>query len=128
MDAGGRDARLRPVADMGRLLAGLDEPASWSLSRARLEPPAPGRLRSLFDHLRAVPEFRSARGVRHWLAGARGPTAIAEFGARLDRRQLAAVRAFRSPATGRLRPPSRASAHRILAAVDPDALDRVVRD
>jgi len=63
-----------------------------------------------------VPEFRSARGVRHSLAtvlaiaaaaklaGAQGPTAIAEFGARLDQRQLPAVRAFRSPAIGRPAP------------------------
>ena len=132
---------LRPLAaNAARALAGLDEPASWGLGPADPEPPGPGRLRSLFDHLRQVPEFRSARGVRHSLAsvlaiaaaarlaGARGPTAIAEFGARLDQRQLAAARAFRSPATGRLTPPSRASVHRILSGVDPDALDRAVRD
>ena len=32
------------------------------------EPPGPGRLRGLCDHLRQVPEFRSAWGVRHSLA------------------------------------------------------------
>lgn len=131
---------LRPlVADAARRLAGLAEPESWGCSRAEPEPPAPGRLRSLFERLRDVPEFRSARGVRHGLAtvlaiaaaarlaGARGPTAIAEFGARLDQRQLAAVRAFRSPTTGRLTAPSRASMHRLLSGVDPDVLDRAVR-
>ena len=101
--------------------------------------PEPGRLRSLFDHLRRAPEFRCARGARHSLAtvpaiaaaaklaGARGPTAIAEFGARLDQRQPAAARAFRSPATGRLTPPSRASMHRLPSGIDPDALDRAAR-
>ena len=131
---------LRPLAaDAARTLAGLDEPESWGCGRATPDAPEPGRLRSLFEHLRRVPEFRSARGVRHSLgsvlavaaaaklAGARGPTAIAEFGARLDQRQLAAVRAFRSPTTGRRAPPSRASMHRILSGVDPDALDRAVR-
>ena len=131
---------LRPLAPDARAnLAGLAEPADWGCARTEPELPAPGRLRSLFDHLREVPEFRSARGVRHSLAtvlaiaaaaklaGAQGPTAIAEFGARLDQRRLAAARAFRSPATGRLAPPSRASMHRLLSGVDPDALDRAVR-
>ena len=131
---------LRPLAPgAGAALAGLDEPARWGCERADAAAPASGRLRSLFDHLRRVPEFRCARGVRHplgtvlaiaaaKLAGARGPTAIAEFGARLDQRQLAAVRAFRSPTTGRLTPPSRASMHRLLSGIDPDALDRAVRE
>ena len=63
---------------------------------------------------------RSATAAR--LARIQGPSAIAEFAARLDPRQLAAVRAFRSPTTGRLTPPSRASLHRILSGIDPDAL------
>jgi len=42
-------------------------------------------------------------------------------------RPLAPVRAFRSPTTGRLTPPSRASMHRLLSGIDPDALDRAVR-
>ena len=41
---------------------------------------------------------------------------------------MAAVRAFRSPTTGQRTPPSRASIHRILSALDPDALDAAVRD
>ena len=36
--------------------------------------------------------------------------------------------AFRSPTTGQRTPPSRASIHRILSALDPDALDAAVRD
>ena len=131
---------LRPLAPgAGTDLAGLAEPARWGCGQEEPELPEPGRLRSLFDHLRQVPEFRCARGVRHSLAsvlaiavaaklvGAQGPTAIAEFGARLDQRQLAAVRAFRSPTTGQLTPPSRASMHRLLSGIDPDALDRAVR-
>ncbi len=38
----------------------------------------------------------------------------------------AALRAFRSPTTGRLTPPSRASMHRLLSDIDPGALDRAV--
>ena len=62
------------------------------------------------------------------LAGAQGAAAISEFAQRLDQPQLAAVRAFRSPTTGQRTPPSRASIHRILSALDPDALDAAVRD
>lgn len=121
-------------------LGGLDEPASWGCGRGQPEVPSAGRLRSLFDCLRGVPEFRSARGVRHSLAsvlavsaaaklaGAQGAAAISEFAQRLDQPQLAAVRAFRSPTTGQRTPPSRASIHRILSALDPDALDAAVRD
>ena len=120
-------------------LRGLDEPASWGAGRTCPEPPAEDRLRSLHDFLREVPEYRSARGVRHRLAtvlavsvaaklaGAQGATAIAEFAARLTRRQLAAVRAFHSPTAERLVPPSKSSIHRILSELDPDALDGAVR-
>lgn len=120
-------------------LSGLAEPTAWGCRDAELALPSSTRLRSLFEYLREVPEYRSARGVRHSLAsvlaiavaaklaGAQGPTAMAEFAARLDQRQLAAARAFRSPTTGRLTPPSRASLHRILSALDPDALDGAVR-
>ena len=56
------------------------------------------------------------------LTGTQGPTAIAEFAARLTRRQLVAARAFRSPASGRLVPPSKSCVHRVLSELDPDAL------
>lgn len=128
---------LRPEARAA--LGGLAEPESWGCRDGAPALPSSTRLRSLFEYLREVPEYRSARGVRHTLAsvlaiavaaklaGAQGPTAMAEFAARLDQRQLAAARAFRSPATGRLTPPSRASLHRILSALDPEALDDAVR-
>ena len=96
-------------------------------------------MRSLHDFLREVPEHRQARGLRHRLAtvlavavagklaGARGATALGEFAARLDQRQLAAVRAFRSPSTKRFVAPSKSSLHRILAELDPDALEQALR-
>ena len=120
-------------------LSGLAQPAHWRCQAREPALPSATRLRSLFEYLREVPEYRRARGVRHTLAsvlaiavaaklaGAQGPTAMAEFAARLSQRQLAAVRAFRSPTTGRLTPPSRASLHRILSALDPDALEGAIR-
>ena len=125
--------------DARAALSGLDEPASRGAGRGCPEPPAEDRLRSLYDFLREVPEYRKARGTRHRLAtvlavavaarlaGAHGVTATAEFAARLDQRQLAAVRAFRSPSRGRLVPPSKTCIHRILSELDPEALDAAVR-
>ena len=112
-------------------LSGLAQPAHRRCQARVPALPSATRLRSLFEYLREVPEYRRARGVRHTLAsvlaiavaaklaGAQGPTAMAEFAARLSQRQLAAVRAFRSPTTGRLTPSSRASLHHILSALDP---------
>ena len=48
---------------MAKALGGLDEldePASWGCGEA--EPPKAGRLRSLYEFLREVPEFRKPRG------------------------------------------------------------------
>ena len=55
---------LKPLAaGAARALGGIGEPASWGLAPPDTpEPPRPGRLRSLFDHLRQAPEFRSAPG------------------------------------------------------------------
>ena len=120
-------------------LRGADEPAGLPAPTAPPEPPSASRLGSLHDFLRQVPEYRRRRGLRHSLAtvltlaaaarlaGAQGPTAIAEFAARLTQRQLAAARAFRSPSSGRLAPPSKSSIHRVLSELDPDALDDAVR-
>lgn len=118
-------------------LRAVEEPAP--LPSRVLDPPVPSRLRSLYDFLREVPEYRKARGVRYQLAsvlavavaaklaGAQGVTAMGEFAARLTQRQLAAVRAFRSPRSGRLVAPSKSTLHRILSELDPDTLDRAVR-
>ena len=120
-------------------MSGLDEPAGWGAGRVCPSRVKATRLRSLYDFLRAGPESRCARGVRHRLAtglaiaaagklaGARGPVAMAELAARLSPRQLAAARAFRSPTKGCLVPPSKSSIHRILSALAPDALDQAVR-
>lgn len=127
-----------PLApDARAALRGADDPVPLPAS-APPDPPPPARLRSLHDFMRQVPECRQRRGLRHSLAtvltlaaaakltGAQGPTAIAEFAARLTQRQLAAARAFRSPA-GRFAPPSKSCFHRVLSEVAPDALDDAVR-
>ena len=130
---------VKPLAKAARTaLSGGAEPSEWGCSAGRAPPP--GRMRSLYDFLRSVPDHRSARGVRHRLAtvlavalasklaGVRGVTAIAEFADRLTQAQLVAVRARLSPSTGRRVPPSRTSFHRILSELDPDKLERALRE
>ncbi len=144
-DSGGWREHGRPKAVWVRplrrgaaeALGGLGEPRAWGCGEA--EPPKAERLRGLHGFLREVPDFRKPRGVRHQLAtvlaialagklaGVRGVTALAEFAGRLTQAQLAAVRAFRSPRGGRRTAPSAASFHRILSALDPEALDRALR-
>lgn len=86
LDGARRDARLRPRGrrlDRARepkrvfvralraaraALSGLDEPVSRCAGRGCPEPPVEDRLRSLYDFLREVPEYRKARGTRHRLA------------------------------------------------------------
>ena len=70
-DAGGWRERGRPKKVLVRplysgatkVLGGLDEPASRDCGEAEL--PKAGRLCSLCEFLREVPEFRKPRGVRH---------------------------------------------------------------
>ncbi len=129
---------VRPLCGAAQaMLRGLDEPVPGLGSVGA--PPPPGRLRSLYQSLSEVPEYRAARGIRHplasilavavaaKLAGAQGVTAIAEFARRLDQRQLAAIRAFKSPSLGCRVPVSKTSLHRVLSQLDPDALDKAVR-
>ena len=118
-----------------------DDPA-WGCASPAPPPEAfePVRLRSLYDHLRGVPDFRARRGLRHQLAtvlaialaaqlcGASGVAPTAEFAKRLNQRQLGAVRGW-TPAGGRRRTaPGQTTFFRVLSSVDGDALDRALRD
>ena len=60
------------------------------------------------------------------LAGARSLAAIGEWAADAPGPVLAALGVRRDPLTGAWRPPAEATVRRVLARVDPDALDRVI--
>ena len=60
------------------------------------------------------------------LAGARSLAAIGEWAADAPDQVLAALGVRRDPWTGAFRPPGEATVRRVLARVDPDALDRAV--
>lgn len=122
-------------SDARKLLRAPSDRDEWLLRPGKPNPPPAERLSSLYEFLRGLPEYRSARGIRHSLptilaialaaklAGVRGVVAVGEFAARLTQRQLAAVRGFYSPSRERYVAPSVASFHRILSQIDPDLLD-----
>ena len=128
--------------DARALLRGRADDPAWGCASPAPPPEAlePVRLRSLYDHLRGVPDFRARRGLRHQLAtvlaialaaqlcGASGVAPTAEFAKRLNQRQLGAVRGW-TPAGGRRRTaPGQTTFFRVLSSVDGDALDRALRD
>jgi predicted transposase YbfD/YdcC len=107
----------------------------------RLDPPAalaPDQCRGLLDYLAQLPDPRHRRGRRHALAtvlavavaavlaGARSLAAIGEWASDAPGQVLAAFGVRRDPWTGVWQPPGEATVRRVLARVDPDALDRVI--
>jgi predicted transposase YbfD/YdcC len=98
---------------------------------------APEQCRSLLDDLAQLPDPRH-RGRRHplagvlgvavcaVLAGARSLAAIGEWASDAPPHILAALGMRRDPLSGAWQPPGEATVRRVLARVDPDALDRVI--
>ena len=99
---------------------------------------APDQCHSLLDDLATIADPRHRRGRRHplvavlgvtvcaVLAGARSLAAIGEWAADAPGPVLAALGVRRHPLTGAFRPPGEATVRRVLARVDPDALDRAI--
>jgi predicted transposase YbfD/YdcC len=99
---------------------------------------APAQCRSLLDDLARLTDPRQRRGRRHALgtvlavavaavlAGARSLAAIGEWTADAPGPVLAALGVRRDPLRRVWRPPGEATVRRVLARVDPDALDLVI--
>jgi predicted transposase YbfD/YdcC len=107
----------------------------------RLDAPvalAPDQCRSLLDDLAQLTDPRQRRGRRHALgtvlavavaavlAGARSLAAIGEWAADAPGPVLAALGVRRDPLRRVWRPPGEATVRRVLARIDPDALDLVI--
>ena len=107
----------------------------------RLDAPvalAPDQCRSLLEDLAKIADPRKRRGRRHplgavlavavaaVLAGARSLVAIGEWAADAPAPVLAALGVRRDPLRRAWRPPGEATVRRVLAGVDPDALDLVI--
>jgi predicted transposase YbfD/YdcC len=99
---------------------------------------APAQCRSLLDDLAKLTDPRKRRGRRHALgavlavavaavlAGARSLVAIGEWAADAPAPVLAALGVRRDPLRRVWRPPAEATVRRVLASIDPDALDLVI--
>jgi predicted transposase YbfD/YdcC len=99
---------------------------------------APDQGQDLLDHFAQLADPRQRRGRRHTLgavlavavaavlAGARSLAAIGEWAADAPGPVLAALGVRRHPLTGAWRSPAEATVRRVLACVDPDALDRAI--
>ena len=125
-----RNARKR-LRDPGPL------PAAWEPMGPTAR--APTQLRSLYEELAAVKDFRCAQGRKHTvasvlavyilarLANIRGPVAAAEYAQQLSQAELRAVGAWKSPRTGRHVPVSKCTLHRVTASADPEQIEAVLR-
>jgi DDE_Tnp_1-associated/Transposase DDE domain len=99
---------------------------------------APDQCRSLLEDLATIIDPRKPRGRRHALAtvlavavaavlaGASSLVAIGEWAADAPQPVLAALGVRRDPLRRVWRPPGEATVRRVLARVDPDALDQVI--
>jgi predicted transposase YbfD/YdcC len=99
---------------------------------------APAQCRDLLGYLAQITDPRQRRGRRHplgvvlavavaaVLAGAKSLTAIGEWAADAPGPVLAALGVRRDPLRRVWRPPGEATVRRVLARVDPDALDQVI--
>ena len=134
-----KEVLVYPLArDAREQLRALDDAPAWR-SQGDPEPWTTSRLRSLFECLRTVPEFRGTRGRRYplatilaiavaaKLAGYHGTRAFAEFASTLTQHQLRALRAFYSHRLGRFTAPTTTAFFNVLVALDPDVLDRAAR-
>jgi predicted transposase YbfD/YdcC len=100
--------------------------------------PAPDQCRELLGCFAQIADPRHRRGRRHplvgvlgvavcaVLAGARSLAAIGEWASDAPGQVLAALGTRRHPLTGAWQPPGEATIRRVLACVDPDALDRAI--
>ena len=134
-----KEVLVYPLArDAREQLCRLDDAPKWR-SEGDPRPWTAHRLRSLWECLHGVPDFRSTRGRRYplativtiavaaKLAGYRGATAIGEFSQGLTQHQLRALRAFYSPRLKRFTAPSTTAFVKVLTRLDPDVLDRAAR-
>lgn len=112
-------------------------PADWEPKGPTAQ--APTRLRSLYEELDAVQDFRRAQGRKHTvasvlavyilarLANLRGPVAAAEYAQQLSQSELKAIGAWKSPRTGRYVPVSKSTLHRVIGSVDPEQIEAVLQ-
>jgi hypothetical protein len=125
-----------------RKLAAASLPPAWAVVEAKAAPRcrASGpQLRSLLEHLRAVPEFRRRQSLAYPLPGmlalialasfcgvVRGQRDLAAFARSLSQGQLRALQFRLDAKTKRVRCPDETTFHRVLTQVTPEAVERAL--
>ncbi len=114
-----------------------EEDPAWQ-GPQRSEPPPASELRSMFDCLAEVADYRCARGRRYGLrtvlvlamaarlCGYRGVTAFAQFAALLNQSQRQALECFFSPSRKCYTTPSITTFHNILSRLPAQTLEQAV--
>ena len=99
----------------------------------------PPELRSLYDELMRVPDFRRAQGRKHTIASVlavhilalladmHGCLAAAQYAKSLNQTELEALGAWHNPKSGQFVPVSKSTLHRVVANADPAAVEAVLR-
>ncbi len=100
---------------------------------------APGEIRSLFEELGGIEDFRRGRGRKHRIAtvlatyllarlsNMRGPVAAAECASTLSQREPEAPGAWKDPKTGRFVPVPEPALHRVVTSVDPERFEAALQ-
>ena len=112
-------------------------PAGWEPKDAAGQ--APGEMRSLYEELAGIPDFRRRQGRKHTvasvlavyilarLANMRGPVAAAEYAQKLSQQELEAIGAWKNPKTGLYVPVSKSTLHRVIASLDPEEVEAALQ-
>jgi hypothetical protein len=135
---------LHPLTPKARhILSAPDMPKSWApyeVTADLLEYPLSGQqTKSLLEALGALRDPRRYRGWLHrkvasivaiataaMIAGNNSYIDIGAFAQSLNQNQLRSLRASRSRKTGKLLKPSESTIRRVIQALDPDELDRII--
>ena len=111
-------------------------PAGWEPKDAAGQ--APDEMRSLYQELAGIPDFRRGQGRKHTvasvlavyilarLANMRGPVA-AEYAQKLSQRELEAIGAWKNPKTGLYVPVSKSTLHRVIASLDHEEVEAALQ-
>lgn len=123
-------------------LRGEQLPPEWKTVEEKAAPRCTAKaaeMRSLVEHLRAVPEFRSKEALAYPMAGflaliglamfsgvRRGPQDLAEYAASLSQGQLRALGFRRDRHTGQIRCPGESTFKRVLPQIEAAALEQAL--
>ena len=132
---------VRPLRRDARRLLACPQPLPVSVmppAAPELAPRDPAVMRSLYQELAAIPDYRRAQGKKHsiacvltvhilaTLANMKGCIAAAQFAGSLTQEELKTIGAWQNPKTGDYVPVAKSTIHRVVQSIDPEALEDVL--